>query len=177
MMHIIGRSVLAVLAVFAVAGGASAGSITYYMVDMPEFQGGATISGSTFTTDGTIGDVSNHITGWSVDIDGFPAFSSTGENNSFFVGLIATATELYLPIPASTPGGVGEVILRGFSGMFLTNGLGWVVGGDLANPSFTYAFGGRTPIISHPPVVGSEVVIATTIPEPSSLIMLAISSL
>lgn len=53
MRSVIDRTVLAVITLFALtAGQASAGSITYNLVDMPDYQNGYTVSGS-ITTDGT----------------------------------------------------------------------------------------------------------------------------
>jgi hypothetical protein len=172
--HLIDRSALAVLALLAVAAAdASAGSITYNIVNMPDFQNGNTVGG-TITTDGTIGDVSSHISAWSVDINGSPAFSSTGLSTSLFFGLMATATELYLPI------GANEVILNGYDpvSLRLEFTLGWLVEQNFGNPRFEYAFQvgiDQGPLISFPPVLGSNWVIAS-VPEPSTLTMLAIAS-
>jgi hypothetical protein len=98
MKHIIGSSVVALFAL--ATADASAGSITYNIINMPEYQSGVTVTG-TITTDGTIGDVSEHITAWSFQISS-SLLSSTSAYSQMhgFGGVIATATELYLwPAP------------------------------------------------------------------------------
>jgi hypothetical protein len=66
MRHAVGRSIIAVLAVFALASDhASAGPIIYNIVNYQADQDGATLSGF-IMTDGTIGDITaSNILSWS----------------------------------------------------------------------------------------------------------------
>ncbi len=104
---------MTLLAFLAFPAALPAKSITYAIVNYPEFQNGWTLSGS-ITTDGKTGAIlSSDITAWSWTISmGTMSFTyantSPGASVSPFGGVMASASEIYLPKPAST-GGVNEL--------------------------------------------------------------------
>jgi PEP-CTERM motif len=173
MRRIIGRSVLAVLALFALAtGDASAGSITYNIVNMPEYQGGYTVTG-TITTDGTIGDVLGHITAWNIQFGGATLSSTSGISEiGPSVGVMASATELYLAQPQS------ELVFDGYdpSDFKLDAVIGWQLNGS--STEFAIQLGeDQGPVLYPGPTPNPNWVIATaSVPEPSTLIMLGIAT-
>jgi PEP-CTERM motif len=176
--HVVNRSVLAVLALFAAAAGdASAGSITYNTVNLPDYQFGYTVNG-TITTDGTIGAVSaGDITAWSVQIyNASTSVTFTGQSATITIGLMASATELYLPAPNSPV--QNELILAGsVPGLVDDASIGWLV--HSVPSTFTqYVIqlsSNGMPNISSPPFLNPWVIATASVPEPSTVVMLGIA--
>jgi hypothetical protein len=180
MRHIIGSSVLALFAL--ATGDASAGSITYNIVNMPEYQSGYTVTG-TITTDGTIGDVSDHITAWSFQFSSSPLSSTSLYSQMHgFGGVIATATELYLVPPPPPPAEESGFVFDGYDpvSMRLDLSIGWAIfnGPEGPGTALEIQVGEDVgPSVSPGPALNPNWVIATaSVPEPSTLIMIGIAT-
>ncbi len=183
---ILRRVVLGVVGLLASLGGtispiAAAGDISYNFANYPEYQKGWSLSG-TIVTDGVLGTVSDDdflfvsITFTKGNVTYSGSLGGTDlPNHVQSYGLIASATELTLPVNLSAP----SVLAISFIGADV-NSINW--GGEAlppVNPTPAYTYDGETSTIPlwgvENPVLGgtSNWVIATaaSVPEPSSLVM------
>jgi hypothetical protein len=177
-------------AVVAVAGletAVCAAPITYALTPVSLSQG-FDLSG-TITTDGTLGDVAGHVLSWSWSAtDGAVTYSNSAPpSGASFDGLQATATELYVPegpeepFPTSTNGGF-LFLGTGFnnSRLMIFTQTSWRQPQAELHYEDIYVL--RTPslgnydrVVDHgssPP--NDPFVIATVVPEPSSLALLGL---
>ena len=177
MKNILHRLVLSALtSALAMIGQASAGSITYNILDMPANQSGFTVSG-TITTDGVIGNLANSdITAWSVTISqgaNTETFTSSGGGPivNILNNLVATPSEIYLP-PADNVAIANDFELLSVPSIPMPieiDQIRWVNSPQpiyMAQVNFASALAWNT----SPPVAGTNWVIATAaVPEPSTL--------
>ena len=176
MKNILHRLVLSALtSALAMIGQASAGSITYNILDMPANQSGFTVSG-TITTDGVIGNLANSdITAWSVTISqgaNTETFTSSdgGPIVNILNNLVATPSEIYLP-PAENFAIANDFELLSVPSIPMPieiDQIRWVNSPQpiyMAQVNFASAPAWNT----SPPVAGTNWVIATAVPEPSTL--------
>jgi hypothetical protein len=176
--NVLGRIVGLVLT-FGIFSEASAGSITYNVLDMPADQNGFTVSG-TITTDGVIGNLANSdITSWSVTISQggtSETFSSSdsGPIVNILNNLVATASGIYVP-PADNFAVANDFELLSVppAGMVI-DGIRWV---NSPQPIYTAQVNFSAPPAwnTSPSVAGTNWVIATAVPEPSAPTMLGIA--
>jgi len=160
------------------ADGASAGSITYHILDFPAYQNGFNVTG-TITTDGTIGNLSaSNITSWSVTVSqGGASETFTSNDSGAFVvienTLVATSTGLYLPPTSdystqnllellSAPQGAHIIDEIHWSNSFTPFYLGSFNFAPTAWNTVPDAFSGKNWVIA-------------TVPEPSSLALFSIA--
>ncbi len=184
--HRIARSFwLALLFVAAVAAGgistAEAGSITYSIVSPPNPSVGGSIQG-TITTDGTIGTITaSDITGWNVNVfDSSHALLLTLDNGNSQIklvtpigGLTATPTELELPTQPPALGPDSLAFFESQSGPYMVwqfvnptlATIGSGTNGSINDNSFFLAHSTMTPYV-----------IATAVPEPSSIALGAVGA-
>ena len=169
-------TVLTFLLSIAITGLASAGSITYDLVNYPAYQNGYTLSGF-ITTDGTTGTLeASDITAWTVTM----SFSTTSETFSsdqpysiLFAGSVAaTASQIYLGTQGESNAAFLSLIGPPFGA---TEQIDWV-----QSTSYSYYVaelpGYGLTWQSYPPFSGTNFVIATaSVPEPSELTLLGIA--
>ena len=181
MRNVLGRIAGLVLA-FGIFSEASAGSITYNIVDMPADQNGFTVSG-TITTDGVIGNLANSdITSWSVTISQGGTFETFISSNGGAIvnilnNLVATASEIYVP-PAANFAVANDFQLLSVPSIpnpISIDQIRWV---NSPQPIYMAQVNFSSPPAwnTSPPVVDTNWVIATAVPEPSTLTMLGIGA-
>jgi hypothetical protein len=180
MRNVLGR-IAGLVLTFGILSEASAGSITYNIVDMPADQNGFTVSG-TITTDGAIGNLANSdITSWSVTISqGGTSETFTSGNGGAIVNilnnLVATTSEIYVP-PAANFAIANDFELLsvppGAKIMFIDE-IRWV---NSPQPIYMAQVNFIPPPAwnTTPSVAGTNWVIATSVPEPPALTMLGIA--
>jgi hypothetical protein len=178
MGNVLGR-IAGLVLMFGIFSEASAGSITYNIVDMPADQNGFTTSG-TITTDGVIGNLANSdITSWSVTI------SQGGTSETFTSGdggpivnilnnLVATASEIYVPPAANFAVANDFELLSVPPGGMIIDEIRWV---NSPQPIYMAQVNFSSPPAwnTSPPVAGTNWVIATAVPEPSTLTMFGVA--
>jgi hypothetical protein len=179
--NVLGRIAGLVLA-FGIFGEASAGSITYDILDMPADQNGFAVSG-TITTDGVIGNLANSdITSWSVTISqaGISETFTSGDGGpivNILNNLVATASEIYVPPAANFAVANDFELLSVPPGGMITiiDEIRWV---NSPQPIYMAQVNFSAPPAwnTAPSVAGTNWVIATAVPEPSALTMLGIAA-
>jgi hypothetical protein len=170
-------SAIVALLLVAAIGQASAGPITYDLVNYPAYQNGYTLSGS-ITTDGATGTLAaSDITAWSVTISlgsSSETFSSGDSGASLNIQdtVLATNSEIYLQ-PDTGPNTAGILEVTGSSTAMGADDLLWDSFGEyrgITNGGGTLAWE------TGPPVNGNWTIATASVPEPSSLILLSIAS-
>jgi hypothetical protein len=189
MQHL--RWAIAVLLVTFASGRAMAGIITYSLVDYPDLENGATLSG-TITTDGSIGDLSagidptteqpsSHILSWHIQIKGTqfglittsssdpPAIGASG-----FLGGVATATAITIPEDNVLSFVTEQVELAWSRSQFGNEFLASFTPNGVSETLWTNSYGG-TPTFSlgGDPWIIAEVSTTTgsAVPEPTSIVI------
>jgi PEP-CTERM motif len=178
MGNVLGR-IAGLVLMFGILSEASAGSITYNIVDMPADQNGFTTSG-TITTDGVIGNLANSdITSWSVTISqgGTSETFTTGDGGpivNILNNLVATASEINVP-PADNFAVANDFELLSVPpGGMIIDEIRWV---NSPQPIYMAQVNFSSPPAwnTSPPVAGTNWVIATAVPEPSTLTMFGVA--
>ncbi|WP_165223306.1 PEP-CTERM sorting domain-containing protein [Aquisphaera insulae] len=174
------RCAMGLLLLLGSVDHASAGSITYNILDFPAYQNGFAVTG-TITTDGTIGNLTaGNITSWSVTVSqaGYSETFTSNDSGANVViedSLVATPTALYLPPTSSYATQNLLELLSAPQGAHLIDEIHW---SNSLTPFYLGSFNFAPTAWNTTPDAfrGANWVIAT-VPEPSSLALFSVAIL